>query len=49
LASGFDDGVVCLLDLDKSKGKSIKRAVYNSKGDPSGLPLGQGQYDDWDE
>ena len=28
LISGFDDGVVCLLDMQRLKGKSFKRAVY---------------------
>ena len=43
LISGFDDGVVCLLDLEKTGGASTKRQVY--RDNKNAAPLGQGQYD----
>ena len=45
LISGFDDGVVCLLDLEKTGGASFKRQIYQDKGNQGAVPLGQGQYD----
>lgn len=46
LVAGFDDGVVCLVDLAKTKGKSIRKPVFKTEND-SGMVgnLDQGQYD----
>ena len=49
LISGFDDGVVGLLDLQNTAGKSIKRSVYKDSKDAGPQPLDQGLYEEWDE
>ena len=48
LVAGFDDGVVCLLDLQKQENRSIKRPLV-SKSDSSAAHLDQGSYDAFDE
>lgn len=45
---GFDDGALCLMNLDKKQGKSLHRKVYRGSRDGATL-LDQGIYDDWDE
>ena len=39
LISGFDDGVVCLLEMSRLNGESIKRPIVNKKQGESPQPL----------
>ena len=48
LVQGFDDGVVCLLNLTKKKGCSIKRPVFKA-GNSDASKLDDGVYTQWDE
>lgn len=45
LVSGFDDGVVCLVDLAKTKGKSIYKPVFKTEHDSGAAQLDQGSYE----
>ena len=49
MVSGFDDGVVCLLDLAKLNGQSLRRPVFQTRSNDDAQPLDQGVYDLWHE
>ena len=50
MVSGFDDGVVCLLDLERLRGQSLRRQVFQTRSNEDvAQPLDQGTYDQWHE
>lgn len=52
LVSGFDDGVVTLLEMKKLNGVSMKRPVFSTKSkdnETNAQALDQGTYDQWHE
>ena len=49
LISGFDDGVLCLMDLQRQKGESVKRPVFQTHSDGNATALDSGVYDSWNE
>jgi WD40 repeat protein len=49
LISGFDDGVLTLMDLQKTNGKSVKRPVFQTRSDSEANTLDQQGYDQFHE
>ena len=53
LIAGFDDGVVCLLEMQRLEGRSFKRATYqkshNGDNDDQPQSLYENNYDQWHE
>ena len=50
MVSGFDDGVICLIEMHKMNGASMERPVVsNKKGDKMPEPLNEGIYEQWHE
>ena len=50
MVSGFDDGVICLMDLEKLNGQSLRRPVFQTRSnDDVAQHLDQGVYDQWHE
>lgn len=50
MVSGFDDGVVCLLEMHRMNGESLKRPIVPKKGTQSPEPIADlGVYDQWHE
>ncbi len=48
LISGFDDGVVCMLNMTKQKGVSMRRPFFKL-GNKDAQNLDDGVYNQWDE